>query len=161
MKLPVPYFSFFYFKVFHFLNHRISFFKSQNKACVYQWGYSVFHHNMNMINCWKSKAYCCKKKIQKTSRKNWITISFIYIMYFITTYYFCICQKKKNYSRIKTFCTDNCWIYWKYPPPFLREGWCNSDCLPEWLISLQWGRRSVKCQGHTKTMLPSHVIDFH
>lgn len=88
--MKLPYFSF-------FLCQSISFFQSQNKACVYQWGYSVFHHNMNMINCWKSKAYFCnKKKIQKTSRKNWITISFIYIMYFITTYYFCIGQKNKT-----------------------------------------------------------------
>lgn len=95
--MKLPYFSF-------FLCQSISFFQSQNKACVYQWEYSVFHHNMNMINCWKSKAYCCnKKKIQKTSRKNWITISFIYIMYFITTYYFCICQKKKIIQELKHF----------------------------------------------------------
>lgn len=131
--MKLPYFSF-------FLCQSISFFQSQNKACVYQWEYSVFHHNMNKINCWKSKAYCCnKKKIQKTSRKNWITISFIYIMYFITTYYFCICQKKKNYSRIKTFCTDICWIYWKYPPPFSlfklkKDDAIQTACLSDWFL---------------------------
>lgn len=87
MKLPVPYFSFFYVKVFHFFNHRIKlvFISEGIQYFITTWTWLIVG-NLKLIAA-------TKKKIQKTSRKNWITISFIYIMYFITIYYFCICQE--------------------------------------------------------------------
>lgn len=90
MKLPVPYFSFFYFKVFHFLNHRIKlvFISEGIQSFITTWTWLIVG-NLKLIASTTTK-------IQKTSRKNWITISFIYIRYFITTYYFCIGQKNKT-----------------------------------------------------------------
>lgn len=96
--MKLPYFSF-------FLCQSISFFQSQNKACVYQWGYSVFHHNMNMINCWKSKAYCCYKKKNSENFKKKLNYNFIHIYHVFYNHilFLHLSKKKKIIQELKHF----------------------------------------------------------